>query len=394
MSRLRFLTSGESHGPELLAILEGIPAGLSISEDIINHQLGRRQRGSGAGNRMKIEKDQATLVSGLMDGKTIGSPIGIRITNLNHEEWRGKEISPFTIPRPGHVDLTGALKYGYQDLRPSLERASARETAARTAVGTICRHFLEQFSIQVGGWVSSIGPVVMESEQITGETFPDLVERAEATGTRCPDPATAKLMDAAIREVKKAGDTLGGVIEIAVMGLPPGLGSFMHWDRKLDARLGAAVLGIPAIKGIEIGRAFENTKKRGTEIQDPIRSSEGNIYRPTNRAGGLEGGVTNGNPLIIRAAMKPIATTITPQQTVDLINQQESTSKYERSDFCPVPRAVPIIEAVVSFILADALIEKLGGDSLAEMLPRFNNLPKSRFSDLNLDNEKHIWWPV
>jgi chorismate synthase len=394
MSRLRFLTSGESHGPELLAILEGIPAGLSISEDIINHQLDRRQRGSGAGNRMKIEKDQATLVSGLMDGKTIGSPIGIRITNLNHEEWRGKEISPFTIPRPGHVDLTGALKYGYQDLRPSLERASARETAARTAVGTICRHFLEQFSIQVGGWVSSIGPVVMESVQITGETFPDLVERAEATGTRCPDPATAKLMDAAIREVKKAGDTLGGVIEIAVMGLPPGLGSFMHWDRKLDSRLGAAVLGIPAIKGIEIGRAFENSKKRGTEIQDPIRSSDGNIYRPTNRAGGLEGGVTNGNPLIIRAAMKPIATTITPQQTVDLINQQESTSKYERSDFCPVPRAVPIIEAVVSYILADALIEKLGGDSLAEMLPRFNNLPQSRFSDLNLDNEKHIWWPI
>ncbi len=394
MSRLRFLTSGESHGPELLAILEGIPAGLSISENIINHQLGRRQRGSGAGNRMKIEKDQATLVSGLMDGKTIGSPIGIRITNLNHKEWRGKEISPFTIPRPGHVDLTGALKYGYQDLRPSLERASARETAARTAVGTICRHFLEQFSIQVGGWVSSIGPVVMESVQITGETFPDLVERSEATGTRCPDPATAKLMDAAIREVKKAGDTLGGVIEIAVMGLPPGLGSFMHWDRKLDARLGAAVLGIPAIKGIEIGRSFENSTKRGTEIQDPIRSSDGNIYRPTNRAGGLEGGVTNGNPLIIRAAMKPIATTITPQQTVDLINQQESTSKYERSDFCPVPRAVPIVESVISFVLADALIEKLGGDSLAEMLPRFNNLPKSRFSDLHLDNEKHIWWPV
>jgi len=394
MSRLRFLTSGESHGPELLAILEGIPAGLSISEDIINHQLFRRQRGSGAGNRMNIEKDQATLVSGLMDGKTIGSPIGIKITNLNHAEWRGKEISPFTIPRPGHVDLTGALKYGYQDLRPSLERASARETAARTAVGTICRHFLEQFSIQVGGWVSSIGPVVLKSVQITDETFPDLIKRAEATGTRCPDPATAKLMEAAIRKVKKAGDTLGGVIEIAVMGLPPGLGSFMHWDRKLDARLGAAVLGIPAIKGIEIGRAFENTKKRGTEIQDPIRSSDDNIYRPTNRAGGLEGGVTNGNPLIIRAAMKPIATTITPQQTVDLINQEESTSKYERSDFCPVPRAVPIIEAVVSFILADALIEKLGGDSLAEMLPRFNNLPKSRFSDLNLDNEKHIWWPV
>lgn len=394
MPRLRFLTAGESHGPELVTILEGIPAGIPLSEEIINLQLNRRQRGYGAGSRMNIEEDRVNIVSGVLEGKTIGSPIGMRIVNKNHIQWQGKEIDPFTIPRPGHVDLTGVLKYGYHDLRPALERASARETAARTAVGAICRHFLSQFSIQVGGWVAAIGPVAMEREPLLEKTFADMIDRTEASEVRCPDPDTAGLMEEAIRQAKEDGDTLGGIIEVAVLGLPPGLGSYMHWDLKLDSRLGGAVLGIQAVKGIEIGSAFENAQKRGTEVQDPIRKRDGELYRSTNRAGGLEGGVTNGCPLIVRAAMKPIATTLTPQQTVNLASQEECLTKYERSDFCPVPRAVPIVEAVVSYVLADALLEKLGGDSLSEMQPRYANLLRARFSDIELDNQKHIWWPL
>lgn len=393
MSKLRFLTAGESHGPELVAILEGIPAGIPLSEEIINLQLKRRQRGYGAGKRMRIEEDKVNLISGVMEGKTIGSPIGLRIVNINHSQWQGKEIDPFTIPRPGHMDLTGTLKYGYRDLRPALERASARETAARTAVGAVCRHLLNQFSIQVGGWVASVGSVSLEREPMSEKTFADMIERVEESDVRCPDPDTAGLMEEAIRQAKEDGDTLGGIIEVAVLGLPPGLGSYAHWDRRLDARLGGAVLGIQAVKGVEIGSAFENAQKRGTEVQDPIRKRNGELYRPTNRAGGLEGGVSNGCPLIVRAAMKPIATTLSPQLTVDLASQEECPSKYERSDFCPVPRAVPIVEAVVSYVLADALLEKLGGDSLSEMVPRFNNLLRARFSDLNLDNKKHTWWP-
>jgi chorismate synthase len=233
----------------------------------------------------------------------------------------------------------------------------------------------------------------MEDVQISEKSFGGLIERAEAVGTRCPDPVAADLMEETIRKAKKAGDTLGGVIEIAVLGLPPGLGSFMHWDRKLDSRLGAAVLGIQAIKGVEFGSAFANTSRSGTEVHDSIRSHDEKIYRPTNRAGGLEGGITNGNPLIIRAAMKPIPTTITPQQSIDLATQKECATQYERSDFCPVPRAVPIVESMVSFVLADALIEKLGGDSMAEMHPRFDLLPQPRFKDIDLDNKKHTWWP-
>ncbi|MFV1949221.1 MAG: chorismate synthase [Anaerolineales bacterium] len=390
---LRFLTAGESHGPALTVILDGIPAGLSLDVSIIDLELARRQKGYGAGGRMKIEKDTVQILSGVLAGETIGAPIAMLVENADHVNWKNKAVEPMTKLRPGHADLIGVVKYGYRDLRPALERASARETAARTAVGAICRHFLNQFSIQVGGWVAAIGPVAMEREPLLEKTFADMIDRTEASEVRCPDPDTAGLMKEAIRQAKEDGDTLGGIIEVAVFGLPPGLGSYMHWDRKLDSRLGGAVLGIQAVKGVEIGSAFENAQKRGTEVQDSIRSRDDKLYRPTNRAGGLEGGVTNGCPLIIRAAMKPIATTLTPQQTVDLASKKECSSEYERSDFCPVPRAVPIVEAVVSYVLADALLEKLGGDSLSEMQPRFANLPQTRFSDLELDNQKHTWWP-
>lgn len=412
-TKLRFLTAGESHGPALTVILEGLPAGLPLSSETIDPELIRRQRGYGAGPRMKIERDHAEILGGVMEGITIGAPLAMRIQNLNHEKWRGREIEPFTTPRPGHADLTGAVKYGYRDLRPSLERASARETAARVAVGAVCKHLLAQFGIQILGYVSSIGEVEADLSAIPLEERGVL---AEETDVRCPDPAAANAMRDRIRKVMEERDTLGGIIEVAALNLPVGLGSHAHWDRKLEARLGAAVLGVQAIKGVEFGPAFDNTRLPGTQVHDAIQLSgiktaaqnkavngekralpsstaPDRLIRPTNRAGGLEGGMTNGQPLVIRAAMKPIATTLTPQQTVDLATGQETPTVYERSDFCPVPRAVPIIEGVVAFILADALLEKLGGDSLAEMKTRFETLRSATLSDLQMDNTRHTYWP-
>jgi chorismate synthase len=365
---------------------------------------------------MKIERDHAEILGGVMGGMTSGAPLAFRIANLNHDRWQGKAIEPFTMPRPGHADLTGTLKYDYNDLRPSLERASARETAARVAVGAVCKHFLSQFGVRVLGYVISLGDIDADLE---GISLVERGERAEASDVRCPDPLAAARMQKRIRQIIDEKDTLGGVIEMAALGLPPGLGSHVHWDRKLEARLGAAVLSIQAIKGVEIGTAFENTRQPGTQVHDAIRlsgdqnqensgssrSDQDNetsesqprasklLYRPTNRAGGLEGGITNGQPLLVRAAMKPIATTLTPQSTVDLVTGLEVPTQYERSDFCPVPRAVPIVEAMVAFVLADALIEKLGGDSMAEMSSRFKDLPAPRLEDFHLDNTPQTFWP-
>ncbi len=391
-TRLRYLTAGESHGPHLTAILEGFPAGVELDIEKINHQLARRQRGYGAGPRMKLERDQVVISSGLMEGISIGSPIAVQIKNLNHERWCREEIEPFTIPRPGHADLTAAVKYAYRDLRPSLERASARETAARVAVGAICKQFLAQFDIQVAGYVAEIGGVAADISKIP---LTERFDLAEDNDVRCPDPQAAEAIRDRIREAIAARDTLGGVIEVAALNLPIGLGSHVHWDRKLETRLGAAVLGVQAIKGVEFGPAFENTRLPGTQVHDAIllTPDSQHLTRNSNRAGGIEGGISNGQPLIVRAAMKPIATTLTPQQTIDLATGQETPTKYERSDFCPVPRAVPIIEAVVAFVLADALLEKLGGDSLEEMQPRFETLRQARLSDLPMDDTLHIWWP-
>ncbi len=388
---LRFSTAGESHGPALAAILEGLPAGLPLSADIINLDLARRQHGYGAGPRMKLEQDQAQILSGVMEGLTTGAPLAFTIANKDHEKWRARAIPPFTRPRPGHADLTGAVKYGYTDLRPALERASARETAARVAVGAACRLFLAQFGIQVGGYVCSIGEITANLEGI------DLAERmhlAQASEVGCPQPEAAQAMHTRIQQVMQERDTLGGVIEVAVLGLPPGLGSYTQWDRRLDARLGAAALSVQAIKGVEIGPAFENARKTGTQVHDPVRLEGERLVRPSNRSGGLEGGITTGQPLIVRAAMKPIATTLTAQETVELATGQPAPTQYERSDFCPVPRAVVVLEAMLAFVLADALLEKLGGDSLAEMLPRFAALPQMRLPDLPMDAREHTWWPI
>ena len=388
---LRFLTSGESHGPALLAILDGLPAGLPLTPDAFDRDLARRQHGYGAGPRMKLEHDKVQILGGVMGGLTTGAPLALRIENQDHAKWRGKSVEPLTKPRPGHADLTGALKYGYTDLRPALERASARETAARVAIGAACRLLLSQFGVQVGGYVCSIGEVSAALDDIS---LPERIALAQVSDVSCPEPEAAGAMRARIEEAIHARDTLGGVIEVLALGLPPGLGSFAQWDRRLEARLGAAVLSIQAIKGVEIGPAFANACLPGTRAHDAIDlSADGSLLRPTDRSGGLEGGVTNGQPLVVRAAMKPIATTLTPQNTVDLATGETSPTRYERSDFCPVPRAVVIVEAMVAFVLADALLEKLGGDSVGELLPRFAALRRAAVADLPMDNTPHTWWP-
>ncbi len=387
--RLQLLTAGESHGPGLTLILEGLPAGLPLDEEIINQDLARRQHGYGAGPRMKIEQDRAQILGGVMDGKTTGAPLAVFIENRDHSRWKGKPIRRFTIPRPGHADLSGVLKYGYDDLRPALERASARETAARVAAGAVCRHLLAQFGIRIGGYVASIGEIRADLQDLP---LGERVQRALNSEVACPDEQAAQAMQARIREIMQQKDTLGGVIEAVALGVPPGLGSYVHWERRLDARLAAAVMSIPAIKGVEIGPAFENTTRPGTLVHDPILLAGGDLQRAGINSGGLEGGITTGQPILIRAAMKPIATTLNPQRSVDLAEGVAVETRYERSDFCPVPRAVVIVEAMLAYVLADALLEKLGGDSLAEMLPRFAALPRPRLSDVHLRQDDPVFW--
>ena len=388
---LRFLTAGESHGPSLTAILDGMPAGLPITPEIINKELTRRQQGYGSGGRMKIEKDAVQILGGVMAGETTGAPIAMLVENADHVKWKGKAIEAMTAPRPGHADLTGAVKYGYKDLRPALERASARETTMRVAVGAVCKHFLKQFGIIIGGYVASIGEVQAEFGDMPYE---ERFARAEESDVRCPVESAAQQMRDEIEKTIHGKNTLGGVLEIVALNVPPGLGSFMQWDKRLEAKLAMAVMSVQAIKGVEVGDAFENTRLPGTSAHDAIalNSQKSKVERLSNRAGGTEGGISNGQPIIVRAAMKPIATTLTPQQTVDLAAGENAPTKYERSDFCPVPRAVPILEAMVAFILADALIEKLGGDSLNEMQPRFETLRRATLEDLQMDNIPHIFW--
>jgi chorismate synthase len=387
---LRFLTAGESHGPALIAILDGIPAGLVLDCAPINLDLARRQQGFGAGPRMKIETDTVQILSGVMEGRTTGAPIALQILNADHAKWKGKAVEPFTNPRPGHADLTGAIKFGYDDLRPALERASARETAARVAVGAICRRLLSKFGIQIGGYVVSIGVVGSDLRNLS---YQERIRLCLESDVSCPDLSASEEMRRAIREIMTARDTLGGVIEIVALGLPPGLGSFTQWDRRLESRLGAAILSVQAVKGVEFGPAFENTRLPGTQTHDPILVMDGQLVRPSDRSGGLEGGVTTGQALVLRAAMKPIATTLTPQATVNLVDGLPQDTNYERSDFCPVPRAVVILEAMTAFTLADALLEKLGGDSVDEMLPRFESLRQARLADLYISGQPHIFWP-
>jgi chorismate synthase len=382
---IRFFTAGESHGPMLTAILEGIPAGLSLSTEDIDKDLLRRQQGYGSGGRMHIERDSVRITSGVMNGMTTGAPIALIVENRDYKNWKEKDIEPMTTPRPGHADLTGAIKYGYRELRLALERASARETTMRVAAGAVCRKFLEAFGIVVGGYVVQIGNVIVALPETMD--YPSRFSAAEASDVRCPDPAGTAAMHDAIHQAKVDKDTLGGVFEIVALNVPPGLGSHVQYDRKLDAKIVGAMVSIHAMKGAEIGTAFENAGKRGTQVHDEILLAEdGLLRRRTNRAGGLEGGITTGEPIVVRVAMKPISTILQAMGSVNLATGQPEPTTYERSDFCAVPRAVPVGEAMLALVLTDALTEKLGGDSMDEMRPRFEQLRRARLEDLPMDN--------
>ncbi len=384
---IRFLTAGESHGPMLTTIIEGLPAGLPLDVDAINYELARRQKGYGSGGRMQIEKDKVRITSGVMNGLTTGSPLAMIVENRDFKNWRERDIPPITTPRPGHADLTGAVKYGYRELRLALERASARETTMRVAIGAVCRQLLAEFGVNIGGYVVQIGQAAVHYDDYTPQVLAERARLAESNDVRCPDAAVAEQMREAIRQAKIDKDTLGGVFEVVAWHVPPGLGSHVHWDRKLDARILAAMVSIQAMKGAELGHAFENAGKRGSEVHDEIiRDEDGHLYRKTNRAGGLEGGITTGEPIIVRVAMKPISTVLKALQSVNLATGEPAPTTYERSDFCATPRAVPIGEAMLAIVLADALVEKLGGDSIEEMRPRFEALRRNHLDDLPMDN--------
>ena len=383
---IRFLTAGESHGPMLTAILEGMPAGLPLTAEDINHELRRRQEGYGSGGRMNIESDTVQITSGVVAGITTGAPIAMLVENRDYKNWREKDIAPMTTPRPGHADLTGAIKYGYRELRLPLERASARETTMRVAVGAVLRKLLAEFGIVIGGYVVQIGGVSVALAD--DYALVDRITNAEQSDVRCPDAATAERMHEEIRQAKIDKDTLGGIIEVVALNVPAGLGSHVHYDRRLDGKIVAAMVSVHAMKGAEVGPAFENATKRGSEVHDQIglASDEETLIRTTNRAGGLEGGITTGEPILARVAMKPISTVMKSLGSVNLATGAPEQTTYERSDFCAVPRAVPILEAMMALVISEALIEKLGGDSLDEMRPRFEALRRARLSDLPMDN--------
>jgi chorismate synthase len=382
---LRFLTAGESHGPELTVVLEGLPAGIPVDKAIIDADLARRQEGEGSGGRMAIEKDAVRITGGVMAGLTTGAPVAMVIANKDFASWVDRDITPMTVPRPGHVDLNAAVKYGYQDLRLGLERSSARETAARVGMAALCRTFLNLFGIRVAAYVVSIGTV--KAANLHGTEYQDLFARAESSPVRCPDPAASEVMVEAIRKAREAGDTLGGICECVALHVPPGLGSHVHWDRRLSSRLMAALGSIPAIKGVQFGNAFTDVELPGTQFHDAIaRDDATGLVRIGNHSGGLEGGITTGETLVMQIAMKPIGTTLKGIPSVDLATGQPSRTVYERSDICAVPRACVVAEAMMLFVLADALIEKLGGDSIDEMLPRFRQLRRARMEDVQMAN--------
>jgi len=371
---LRYLTAGESHGPCLTAIVEGLPAGLPVTEEYINLQLARRQSGYGRGKRMSIESDRARFVGGVRGGITLGSPVALLVENKDWVNWSGVmapgpearlDEKVVTRPRPGHADLAGALKYGHGDIRNVLERASARETASRVAACTLGRRLLEELGVEILGMVLSIGPI---EATVPDRTIDELKARVETSPVMCPDPIASSRIVEAIDRARDQGDTLGGVFEIRVFGVVPGLGSYVHWDRKLDGRLAAALMSVQAVKGVEIGAGFAAARSFGSAVQDEIcYEAFRGFYRSSNRAGGIEGGVTNGEPIVLRGAMKPIPTLGQPLQSVDLRSKEAVRAAYERSDICAVPAACVIAEAVVAWELARAYLEKFGGDTLDDL---------------------------
>src|SRR4051812_41767745 len=375
---LRWLTAGESHGPELVAILEGLPAGVPVSLDGVRADLARRKLGYGRGSRQKFEQDELNLSGGVVQGRSIGSPVALRIGNTEWPKWaevmspepteltersRGRGAA-LTRPRPGHADLTGMQKYGFDEARPVLERASARETAARVALGAVARAFLGELGVGLISHTLAIGPVRVPDDAVL--PAPADLAAVDEDPLRCFDPAPSALMVAEVDDAKREGDTLGGVVEVLAYGLPPGLGSYVHWDRRLDAQLAAALMGIQAIKGVEVGDGFATAERRGSAAHDELVPGPDGIERLTDRAGGTEGGMTTGTVLRVRAAMKPISTVPRALRTIDVATGEVASAHHQRSDVCAVPAAGVVAEAMVALVLANAMLEKFGGDSVPE----------------------------
>ncbi|MGE6537065.1 chorismate synthase [Bacillus luti] len=373
---MRYITAGESHGPQLTTIIEGVPAGLSIVAGDINEELARRQKGYGRGRRMQIETDQVQIVSGVRHGETLGSPIALVVENRDFAHWtkimgaeplteqEEKEMKrKVTKPRPGHADLNGAIKYGHRDMRNVLERSSARETTVRVAAGAVAKKVLAELGIQVAGHVIEIGGVL--AKEITYSSIEELKSITEESPVRCLDDEAGKQMMKAIDDAKANGDSIGGIVEVVVEGMPIGVGSYVHYDRKLDAKLAAAIMSINAFKGVEIGIGFEAARRPGSEVHDEILWDEEHGYtRRTNNAGGLEGGMTTGMPIVVRGVMKPIPTLYKPLQSVDIDTKETFSASIERSDSCAVPAASVVAEAVVAWELATALLEQFGVDRM------------------------------
>lgn len=382
LKRLQFLTSGESHGKGLLGILDGLPAGIEVSEEYIDHQLKRRQMGHGRGGRMKIEKDHAQLWGGVRHGLTLGSPVGILIDNLDWKNWTKKmsvepiqeKVKPVTLPRPGHADLAGVHKYGFGDIRNILERSSARETTMRVALGSVCRKLLEDVGIYIGSRVVQIHNVKDESNY---KLTPDAMnERADISPVRCLDGNAEKEMINVIDDAKKAGDSVGGVFEVIATGVPYGLGSYTQWNNKLQARISTMMMSINAFKGIEIGSGFKSASQFGSNVHDEIGYENGKFTRHTNNAGGIEGGMSNAQPIVLWMSMKPISTLIKPLRSIDIVTHEEKNAHKERTDSCAVPAASVVSESMLCITLADALLEKFGGDSIEQLKSHMNNSAK------------------
>lgn len=391
---IRYITAGESHGPALTGIVEGVPAGLSLTEEEIAEHLVRRQQGYGRGGRMAFEKDFATITSGLRFGKSMGGPIAMTMPNRAFEKddagWptvmnkktEAEGIEKITLPRPGHADLVGAQKYNFDDIRPVIERSSARETAMRVACCSIARKFLKHFGIQIGGHVLRIGSVGYKGWDEERTIADPMIENgaeaiyraADKSDVRCLDEDLSEQMREEIKKRRKEGSSLGGIYEIVITGLPVGLGSYVHWDRKLDGQLAQAIMSTQAMKGVEIGLGFQAGHQPGHEVHDEITYEGNSFRRRTNRMGGIEGGMSTGMPIIIRGVMKPIPTMLNPLSTVDMETKKETETRYERSDVCALPRAIVVAESVVAPVIANAFLDKFGGDSIAEIEANFKNV--------------------
>ena len=384
---IRFLTAGESHGPELTGIVEGVPAGFTISKEFIDSYLKRRQKDTGSGGRMNIESDEVFISSGVVNNISTGAPIALRIKNKDWENWKDKDIEPYVVPRPGHADLIGTAKYDLNDIRLVLERSSARETAMRSAIGAIAIQILESMGISIYGYVSSIGKV--DYRYSNDFSLDEMRKLTDDSPVSCPDADKSQQMEKEISNARKKKDTLGGSITTIATGVPPTLGSYVHWDKKLDAKLARILMSIQSVKAIEVGDGIESSKNYGTSVQDQYVLNKKEIKKESNNLGGFEGGMTNGENIELTAYLKPISTTLSPIKSVNLAEKEETETVYERSDTCAVPRAVPIFESAMALEILNAVLNKTGGDNKKEIIKNFENIPNLNIDEFDLDNK--VW---